>query len=190
MATIELDLSELHDRTSEDLYRAVQDDGLIRSGTYSVQVDKFFARANAMDSDFNPGREFASLFCRLYDPADLTKSLGTTYVKVSWDERRTKAGKPDAQSSLWGQLQKALGLDAAATVPDVLTASTRQRVHMTFEETYRVAPVDVHDMHKGQIRDATASEIWVRIGAAEDEERNHYRDLGYEALTQCRRIRK
>lgn len=190
MADNELNLAELHNVTSEEMYQEALADSRIPSGDYVGSVKVVYGRTVSDTSEFNPGREYASLFIELYNKDDVSTKEGSLYTKVSWDKRLTRSGKLDNQSKHWLELMRAVGASPKDSIPEILNKAQQTMFNISVEETFRVMPDDVLPEHQKFVYSDAISEAWIRLEPDEDAAFDYYVNIGLEPMTTVRRYRK
>lgn len=144
----------------------------IPKDTYNVQVVKVEGKEwNYKDSGVRPG---AHLTVKV---SKGDKIIATVFPDVSWVERRTKAGKLDRRSLLWGQLQKAAFSEAtradmdAKTVEDVIERIMKYPVGAYVTEAYLVP-----DPNNPQYTNSNTPRS--------EEEEKEYNERGYKKVNE------
>lgn len=164
----ELNIEDLYNKTtSPEQIKQSFDKITARTGRYQFAAGKVEPRRGETDHVFPPvrDREYVSLFGKMTEVVDGTeKRRGSVGFDASWEARNTDKGAMDKISKLWGQIATALDMKDKS-VGEILNALKQFPISVYVNESFKVP-------EGGTTKWKTARS---------DEERNAYRQLGYES---------
>lgn len=142
----------------------------------TVPTGKYLVRAKAHNTSRDKQGRVVTNFTLDVLGEDGTRKA-TTFLKVSPEEQYTSTGNLDSKAKLYGQLNKALGLDDSASILEMTQVFMVTPVRATIELVF-----------KGEKDPVTGWPVW--LNPKTDEETADYRARGYEATNQVRGISK
>jgi len=161
----DLNIEDLYNKiTSPEQLKESFDKITARTGRYTFTATRVDPRKGESDAKFEPvrDREYASVFGKMTEtmPDGTTKRRGSVGFDASWELKRDQRGAADKLSKLWGQIATALDMKDKS-VGEIINALKQYPVSVYVNESFKTP------------------EKWAT--ARNQEEREAYRRLGYEA---------